>query len=84
MNKIISLTIIIVVFLMSGYIGGSSFSWLFVIMGQKTAAIISFIVGFVSGVLTVFLLLHIVLIDKSDNDSSFSDKISVMCKPSNN
>jgi len=83
MNKIISLTIIIVVFLMSGYIGGSSFSWLFVIMGQKTAAIISFIVGFMSGVLTVFLLLHIVL-DKSDNGASFSDKISTMCKPSNN
>ena len=84
MNKAISFAMIVIVFLMSGYIGGSSFSWLFVIMEQKMAAIISFIVGFVSGVLTVFLLLHIVLIDKSDNDSSLSDKISMMCKPSNN
>ena len=84
MNKVISFTMIVIVFLMSGYVGGSSFSWLFVVMGQKTAAIISFIIGFVFGVLTVFLLLHIVLIDKSDNDSSLSDKISIMCKPSNN
>ena len=84
MNKVISFTMIVIVFLMCGYVGGSSFSWLFVVMGQKTAAIISFIIGFVFGVLTVFLLLHIVLIDKSDNDSSLSDKISIMCKPSNN
>jgi hypothetical protein len=84
MNKIVSFAMIVVAFLMSGYVGGSSFSWLFVIMGQKTAAIISFIVGFVSGVLTMFLLLHIVLIDKSDNGVSFSNKINMICKPSNN
>ena len=84
MNKIISVTIIIVVFLMSGYVGGSSFSWLFVVMGQKIAAIVSFIIGFMAGILTMLLLSHVIIVDKSDYAATLSSRISVICKPSKN
>ena len=83
MNKIITFVMMVTIFLIVGYIGGSSFSWLFVVIEQKIAAMISFVVGFIVSVITLVLLLGVIN-DKTNKKVNFSDKINAMRKPSEN
>jgi hypothetical protein len=72
------------VLLVSGYIGGAAFSFIFVILGYKLAGVISFIIGVLAGIIFVLMLLYVRLFKNDENNENYIAKIQRSYEPSKN
>ena len=80
MSKLISTFVLFFILLISGYIGGTSFSFIFIVLGYELASIVSFIVGVLAGVVFALVSLSVIThgISKDGKDEKVSQKCSVL------
>jgi hypothetical protein len=60
MSKLISAFALFSILLISGYIGGASFSFIFIVLGYELASIVFFTIGALTGVVFALVSLSVI------------------------
>jgi hypothetical protein len=77
MSKLTSTFVLLFALLVSGYIGGASFSFIFIILDYELASIISFAIGVLAGMAFVLVLLSVIT-HKISEDEEVDQKHSAL------